>query len=75
MFAHAIVEIVKQQCKHRLTEVLSHLDKLLVQIAKLVIPGMKQRKRPSAIVNIGSAAATVSPSGPLYAVYAGSKAS
>ena len=53
----------------------SHLKGIAVQIAKLVIPGMKQRKPPSAIVNIGSAAATVSPSGPLYAVYAGSKVS
>jgi short-subunit dehydrogenase len=33
---------------------------------------MKKRKH-SAIVNIGSAAATVAPSGPLYAVYAGTK--
>lgn len=49
------------------------LDKSVMQIAKLIIPAMKQRKQPSAIVNIGSAAATVSPSGPLYAVYAGSK--
>lgn len=45
----------------------------VLQIAKLVIPGMKQRKGPSAIVNIGSAAATVAPSGPLYAVYASTK--
>lgn len=47
---------------------------LLVQMTKLVLPAMKKRKQ-SAIVNIGSAAATVLPSGPLYAVYAGTKAS
>jgi short-subunit dehydrogenase len=42
-------------------------------MTRLVLPGMKERKR-GAIVNIGSAAATVAPSGPLYAVYAGTKA-
>ena len=42
-------------------------------MTRLVLPGMKARKR-GAIVNIGSAAATVAPSGPLYAVYAGTKA-
>ena len=41
-------------------------------MTRLVLPGMKERQR-GAIVNIGSAAATVAPSGPLYAVYAGTK--
>lgn len=45
-----------------------------VQMTRIVLPGMKQRKK-GAIVNIGSAAATVAPSGPLYAVYAGTKVS
>lgn len=45
-----------------------------MQMTRIVLPGMKQRKR-GAIVNIGSAAATVAPSGPLYAVYAGTKVS
>ena len=44
----------------------------VLQVTRIVLPGMKKRKR-SAIVNIGSAAATVAPSGPLYAVYAGTK--
>ena len=44
------------------------------QMTRLVLPGMKARKR-GAVVNIGSAAATVAPSGPLYAVYAGTKVS
>ena len=43
-----------------------------LQVTKAVLPGMLARKR-GAIVNIGSAAATVAPSGPLYAVYAASK--
>ncbi|KAK9918351.1 hypothetical protein WJX75_003413 [Coccomyxa subellipsoidea] len=43
------------------------------KMTRIVLPGMKQRKK-GAIVNIGSAAATVAPSGPLYAVYAGTKA-
>lgn len=43
------------------------------KVTRSVLPGMIQRKR-GAIVNIGSAAATVAPSGPLYAVYAGTKA-
>jgi 17beta-estradiol 17-dehydrogenase / very-long-chain 3-oxoacyl-CoA reductase len=42
-------------------------------MTKAVLPGMKSRRR-GAIVCIGSAAATVAPSGPLYAVYAGTKA-
>jgi short-subunit dehydrogenase len=41
-------------------------------MTRIVLPGMKERKK-GAIVNIGSAAATVAPSGPLYAVYAGTK--
>jgi hypothetical protein len=41
-------------------------------MTRIVIPGMKTRKK-GAIVNIGSAAATVAPSGPLYAIYAGTK--
>lgn len=40
------------------------------QMTRIVLPGMKQRRR-GAVVCIGSAAATVAPSGPLYAVYAG----
>lgn len=47
------------------------LDKCL-QMTRIVLPGMKERKK-GAVVNIGSAAATVAPSGPLYAVYAGTK--
>ena len=43
------------------------------KVTKAVLPGMKARRR-GAIVCIGSAAATVAPSGPLYAVYAGTKA-
>ena len=42
-------------------------------MTKAVLPGMKARRR-GAVVCIGSAAATVAPSGPLYAVYAGTKA-
>lgn len=42
-------------------------------MTRIVLPGMKQRRR-GAVVCIGSAAATVAPSGPLYAVYAGTKA-
>lgn len=43
-----------------------------VRMCKLVLPGMLSRKR-GAILNIGSAAATVLPADPLYSVYAGSK--
>ena len=43
-----------------------------LQVTKAILPGMLARKQ-GAIVNIGSAAATVAPSGPLYAVYAASK--
>lgn len=59
-------------------------DKLLVDLIKVnvegttkvthaVLPGMIKRKR-GAIVNIGSGAAIVIPSDPLYAVYAATKA-
>ncbi|CAI9111178.1 OLC1v1011334C1 [Oldenlandia corymbosa var. corymbosa] len=59
-------------------------DKLLADLIKInvegttkvtqaVLPGMLQRKR-GAIVNIGSGAAIVIPSDPLYAVYAATKA-
>ena len=43
-----------------------------VRMCKAVLPGMV-RRRKGAIVNIGSAAATVLPADPLYAVYAGTK--
>ncbi|KAD4983241.1 hypothetical protein E3N88_19912 [Mikania micrantha] len=42
-------------------------------VTKAVIEGMIERKR-GAIVNIGSGAAIVVPSHPLYAIYAASKA-
>ena len=45
-----------------------------MQMTRIVLPGMKERRK-GAIVNIGSAAATVAPSGPLYSVYAGTKVS
>lgn len=43
------------------------------KVTQAVLPGMLQRKR-GAIVNIGSGAAIVIPSDPLYAVYAATKA-
>ncbi|KAL3526353.1 hypothetical protein ACH5RR_011009 [Cinchona calisaya] len=43
------------------------------KVTQAVLPGMVKRKR-GAIVNIGSGAAIVIPSDPLYAVYAASKA-
>lgn len=43
------------------------------KLTRVVIPEMLARKR-GAIINIGSGAATVIPSDPLYAVYAASKA-
>ena len=46
---------------------------LCAQMTRLVLPGMKQRRR-GAIINIGSAVATIAPCGPLYAVYAATKA-
>eukprot|EP00887_Chlorella_sp_A99_P005417 scaffold1.g5417.t1 len=42
-------------------------------LCKLVLPGMKARRR-GAIINIGSGSATVVPSAPLLSVYAGTKA-
>lgn len=44
-----------------------------MQLAKLVLPGMKARRR-GAIVNIGSGVSTAMPSCPLLAVYAATKA-
>ena len=44
-----------------------------LQMTQMILPSMKSRSQSSAIINIGSAAATVAPSGPLYAVYAGTK--
>lgn len=43
------------------------------KVTQAVLPGMVERKR-GAIVNIGSGAAIVIPSDPLYAVYAATKA-
>lgn len=45
----------------------------VTRVTHAVIPGMVERKR-GAIVNIGSGAAIVIPSDPLYAVYAATKA-
>ncbi|KAL3501075.1 hypothetical protein ACH5RR_035524 [Cinchona calisaya] len=58
-------------------ELLNNLIKVNVEgttkVTQTVLPGMIRRKR-GAIINIGSGAATVIPSDPLYAVYAASKA-
>ncbi|KAK9807956.1 hypothetical protein WJX73_007431 [Symbiochloris irregularis] len=58
-------------------DLISDLIKINIEsihkVTQIVLPGMKQRHR-GAIVNIGSAASTVAPSGPLYAVYAATKA-
>lgn len=58
-------------------ELMSNLIKVNVEgvtrVTRAVLPGMLERKR-GAIVNIGSGAAIVIPSDPLYAVYAASKA-
>ncbi|KAJ8773545.1 hypothetical protein K2173_005791 [Erythroxylum novogranatense] len=58
-------------------ELLKNLVKVNVEgttkVTKAVLPGMLQRKK-GAIVNIGSGAAIVIPSDPLYAVYAATKA-
>lgn len=43
------------------------------RVTMAVVPGMLQRKR-GAIVNIGSGAAIVVPSHPLYTIYAATKA-
>ncbi|XP_008808147.1 very-long-chain 3-oxoacyl-CoA reductase 1-like [Phoenix dactylifera] len=45
----------------------------VTRVTQAVLPGMLERKR-GAIVNIGSGAAIVIPSDPLYAVYAATKA-
>ncbi|RWW30165.1 hypothetical protein GW17_00005265 [Ensete ventricosum] len=45
----------------------------VTRVTQAVLPGMLERKR-GAIVNIGSGAATVIPSDPLYGVYAATKA-
>lgn len=58
-------------------ELLKNLIKVNVEgttkVTQTVLPGMLQRKK-GAIVNIGSGAAIVIPSDPLYAVYAATKA-
>ncbi|XP_054790803.1 very-long-chain 3-oxoacyl-CoA reductase 1-like [Prosopis cineraria] len=58
-------------------ELLKNLIKINVEgttkVTQTVLPGMLRRKK-GAIVNIGSGAATVIPSDPLYSVYAGTKA-
>eukprot|EP00249_Psilotum_nudum_P004347 c17867_g1_i1 orf=282-1256(+) len=46
---------------------------VITRMVQIVLPGMLRRKR-GAIVNIGSGAATVLPSDPLYSLYAGTKA-
>lgn len=45
---------------------------VIVRMVQIVLPGMLKRKR-GAIVNIGSGSASVLPSDPLYALYAGTK--
>ena len=45
-----------------------------LQITRLVLPKMKERRR-GAVVFIGSAAATILPASPLLAVYGATKAS
>ncbi|KAG0489284.1 hypothetical protein HPP92_008095 [Vanilla planifolia] len=45
----------------------------MTKVTHVVLPGMVERKR-GAILNIGSGAAVVIPSDPLYAVYAATKA-
>ncbi|KAF8390561.1 hypothetical protein HHK36_025088 [Tetracentron sinense] len=58
-------------------ELLNNIIKINVEgttkVTQAVLPGMLKRKR-GAIVNIGSGAAIVIPSDPLYAVYAATKA-
>eukprot|EP00252_Welwitschia_mirabilis_P014975 TRINITY_DN33062_c0_g1_i1.p1 TRINITY_DN33062_c0_g1~~TRINITY_DN33062_c0_g1_i1.p1 ORF type:complete len:320 (-),score=35.61 TRINITY_DN33062_c0_g1_i1:401-1360(-) len=58
-------------------ELLMRLIKVNVEgttrMVKTVLPGMLERKK-GAIINLGSGAATVIPSDPLYAVYAATKA-
>lgn len=55
-----------------ITKLLKINVEAVTRLSKLVIPGMLKRRK-GAIVNIGSGAATVLPSDPLYAVYAGTK--
>lgn len=43
-----------------------------LQLTKLVLPGMKERRR-GVVINIGSGIATACPSGPLLTVYAATK--
>lgn len=67
---HAVCAVTSRMSLGMLAVRMSDWD--CKQVTRIVLPGMKERKR-GAIVNIGSAAATVAPSGPLYAVYAGTK--
>jgi len=57
-------------------ELIANLIKVNVdgttQMTRVVISGMVERKK-GAIVNVGSGAATIAPSDPLYSVYAGTK--
>ena len=58
------------------SETIVHLIRVNIEVTTrlthLVIPQMIQRRK-GAVINIGSGAATVLPSDPLYAVYAGTK--
>ena len=59
-------------CHHKHLDILEVCCTCLLQMTQLVIPGMAKRRR-GAIVNIGSAASTLLPAGPLLSVYAGTK--